>query len=161
VEEEKIPAAAEAPQDAAPVVQYGFPGAPCHPVTLSSGATSRYLRFLAGESFEEVAPATADVPQVADDMAASTADVSEPECVSLPGPDPGRPFWWFSSTSDPGRRIVAGRAIEEPRGSRLPSDADYWCHEGDGAWTIVDRPEPKNTPGKAPRRKSARPNRRS
>ncbi|MFO0804409.1 MAG: hypothetical protein U0791_14960 [Gemmataceae bacterium] len=58
-------------------------------------------------------------------------------------PDPARDFWWFSTTPLPDRRIAAGQAVMETRGSRLPMEADYWCHDGDGsageAWRKVDR----------------------
>jgi len=66
-------------------------------------------------------------------------------------PDPTRPFWWFSSTPLPDRRISAGCSVLATMGSRLPLEADYWCHEGDDQWTKVDRavrpkPEMKKRP---------------
>ena len=62
-------------------------------------------------------------------------------------PDPKRPFWWFSSTSLPQKRIPAGLPVECEAGYRLPAEADYWCHEGDREWTptnreLLPKPEP-------------------
>jgi len=54
-------------------------------------------------------------------------------------PDPTRPFWWFSTTPLPDRRISAGCAVLATAGNRLPLEADFWCHEGDSQWTKVDR----------------------
>lgn len=62
-------------------------------------------------------------------------------------PDPSRPFWWFSSSPL--------RTGECPAGYRIPPEADYWCHEGDKAWTLVDRslvPPPPPQPRKSSRR---------
>jgi hypothetical protein len=61
-------------------------------------------------------------------------------------PDPERPFWWFSSTPLPDLKLSAGCAVLEPCGTRLPAYADYWCHEGEKDWVVVDhtmRPKPK------------------
>lgn len=63
-------------------------------------------------------------------------------------PDPERPFWWFSTTPIAHKKISAGRPMLKPCGSRLPADADYWCHEGAAEWVKVDRniypkPQPK------------------
>jgi hypothetical protein len=69
-------------------------------------------------------------------------------------PNPTRPFWWFSTTPLPDRRISAGQPVQAPPGSRLPLEADYWCHEGDAEWTKVDRSvRPKPEPKKAKRKK--------
>lgn len=75
-------------------------------------------------------------------------------------PDPGRVFWWFSTTPLPDQRISAGQPVPAPVGSRLPPEADYWCHEGDAEWTQVDRtarPKPpvrKRTRAKAKGRRT-------
>jgi hypothetical protein len=72
-------------------------------------------------------------------------------------PDPGRPFWWFSNTPLSNKKISAGCAIEEPCGTRLPLEADYWCHEGDAEWVKVDRAvRPKPPIKKRTARKKAR-----
>ncbi len=52
-------------------------------------------------------------------------------------PDPWRTFWWFSVERVAG--VSAGCPVAAPAGSRLPWEADYWCHEGDKIWTRVDR----------------------
>jgi hypothetical protein len=63
-------------------------------------------------------------------------------------PSPDRPFWWFSSTPILSPRIPPGMPVRADPGARLPLEADYWCHEGDSEWAMVDRtsrpkPEPK------------------
>lgn len=69
-------------------------------------------------------------------------------------PDPARPFWWFS-TGRVSKRVRAGCPVMAKPGSRIPPEADYWCHEGDAEWARVDRvPEPpaKKSKGKLKRR---------
>lgn len=72
-------------------------------------------------------------------------------------PDPERPFWWFSSEPIREMKLPAGRAILESAGSRLPPEADYWCHEGAKEWVRVDRsvrPRPAPKPRKKTERKA-------
>jgi hypothetical protein len=67
-------------------------------------------------------------------------------------PDPDRPFWWFSTTPLSHLKLSAGCAVELPPGSRLPPEADYWCHLGE-KWVRVDR-ERTPKPAPKPRKKS-------
>ena len=56
---------------------------------------------------------------------------------ALNPPDRSRPYFWFATVSDAKRDIRAGRAVEAKAGSRLPSDAAYWCYPGDPCWQQV------------------------
>jgi hypothetical protein len=69
-------------------------------------------------------------------------------------PDPSRPFWWFSNTPLPHRKVSAGCPVEEPCGARLPPEADYWCHAGGTEWVKVDR---STTPKPEPKRRKKKP----
>jgi len=86
-----------------------------------------------------------DVTALATEVVAVVAEPEpEPVLVSLASlavnlPDPERPFWWFSSTPLPDRKISAGCPIRCDARTRLPREADYWCYEGDESWQKVDR----------------------
>lgn len=103
----------------------------------------------------ERGPPTPDQQQTEQAEVAATALDPIPLSAIAPHlPDPQRPFWWFSNTPLPHKKQSAGCPVEEPCGTRLPPEADYWCHEGDTAWVKVDRsitpkPEPKRRKKKA------------
>jgi len=120
-------------------------------------------KTLAPKAFGEIGPNSAEVeigrgPPSLTSTSAVNEPLLEKESPEIPLdslahdlPDPTRPFWWFSTTPLPNRRISAGCPEHETAGSRLPLEADYWCHEGDEQWTKVDRaarpkPEMKKRP---------------
>lgn len=82
--------------------------------------------------------AAGEVP-TGDPSAGSAGDVILLADLAPGFPDPTLPYWWFSTTPLPDRRIPAGMPVRSNPGSRLPVEADYWCHEGDPEWTRVDR----------------------
>ena len=129
-------------------------GYPLHEVPASTQVTSL-------QAATPVVAVCSDGPLDPPPEASTAIGISAtPECVPLALlaghlPDPDRPFWWFSTSPLPDRRIPAGCPIQAATGDRLPSEADYWCHEGDAAWVKVDRTSRPKPPMK-PRNKTAR-----
>jgi hypothetical protein len=104
-------------------------------------------------------PVTGD--ELVEPVAEPPAELVEVELLSPQMPDPSRGYYWFSTTPLPDRRISAGCPVWAGPGSRLPPEADYWCHERE-PWVEVDRsvyPKPKPKPKQKAKSRESKPRR--